>query len=319
MKVFYSLYDLEAYAPVNSATQTLKRPGALLKVWFEEGRIGYADCHAWPELGDLPLQKQLDLLAADSLTPITSCALECAKIDADARLEGKAILNQSSIPKSHYLVTNLCSLTACQVQRIVDQGFTHVKLKVGRQTDAEGEAIHSLFHDSSLKLRLDFNECLTPVAFRCFVRQMEALKTQIDFIEDPFPFQPEDWKVFQQEGWRLACDRQAAVARRHPESASILIVKPAIQLHDEWEISDGQTCIVTSYLGHPLGQAAAAFTAASLDPSGKFVHGLLSHHAYFPTVFSHQLNWAGPAFTVPQGHGFGFDNELKSLKWSPLT
>lgn len=319
MKVFYSFYDLEAYAPVNSAAHALKRPGALLKVWFEEGRMGYADCHAWPELGDLPLQQQLDLLAAGNLTPITSCALEWAKIDADARLEGKTILSQRSIPKSHYLITNLCSLTAGQVKSIFDQGYTHVKLKVGRHTDAEVEAIHSLFHDSSLKLRLDFNESLTPAAFRCFTRQMAALKTQIDFIEDPFPFQPEEWKAFQQEGWRLACDRQAAVARRYPESASVLIVKPAIQLFNEWERSVEQTCIVTSYLGHPLGQAAAAFAAASMDSTGKFVHGLLSHHAYFPTVFSQQLNWVGPAFTAPQGHGFGFDDELTSLNWSPLT
>ena len=168
MKLFYASYELEADAPMNAVAQALKRPGALLKVQFDAGRTGYADCHAWPELGDLPLPQQLDSLASSSLTPITRCALEWAKVDAEARFEGKALLTQEGILKNHYLISDLISWTSDQTDKIEDQGFTHVKLKVGRQSEAEAEALCRLFSHSSLKLRLDFNETLTPIAFGLF-------------------------------------------------------------------------------------------------------------------------------------------------------
>ena len=73
------------------------------------------------------------------------------------------------------------------MEKISAQGYTHVKLKVGRQIDAEGEAILKLFDQSPLKLRLDFNVALTPSSFDVFLENIERLKQQIDFIEDPFP------------------------------------------------------------------------------------------------------------------------------------
>lgn len=318
MSMSYVLYELETMHSLSVTSSVLKRVGALLKVTFDSGMIGYADCHAWPELGDLSVQQQLTYLAQGKYTPLTYCAMEFAALDAKSRSSGKSVFDQSHIPSSHFLVTDMFDWTPQHVQQVIQQGYTHVKLKVGRHFEREVESLHVLFLETSLKLRLDFNETLTLHSFRYFLQRMEKMKERIDFIEDPFPFHPQEWTAIQSEGWTLACDRQAHMASHQPEAAHILIIKPALQPFKEWQQWIDQKRIVTSYLGHPLGQVAAAYVAAQIDPDCSLVHGLLSHHAYHPTAFSRHLNWTNPSFIPPPGVGFGFDYELERLNWIPL-
>lgn len=305
MKIFCSSYELRSIAS--------KRDGVLLKVDFGEGKVGYADCHVWPELGDLPLQKQLNLLSNEELTPITQYALEWARCDAEARDKNVPLVRKSC--QSHYLITDLFSMNGEKLQTIAQQDFTHLKIKVGKDLANEVRLLKALFRDPPFKLRLDFNECLTATSFRRFLEDIKELKQQMDFIEDPFPFHLEEWKAIQKEGWKLACDRQTSRAVGYPESAAVLVIKPAVQ---SWERSPDQECVVTSYLGHPLGQMVAAYTASLVDPLGKSRHGLLSHIVYEPTPFSKQLSWDHSSFKIPLGTGFCFDKELAQLTWSPL-
>lgn len=316
MKIAYASYELEARHPLNSISSHSKREGALLKVIFQPDLIGYADCHSWPELGDLSLKEQLAFLLAGKLTPITRCALEIAFLDAQSRLQGKSIFTHLlNLPRSHFLVTNLLDLSSDDIRQIIQQGYTHVKLKMGRYLDQEMKCLLSLFSPTSLQLRLDFNESLNPLLFSSFLHSIESIRNQIDFIEDPFPFDFEEWKAIQREGWILACDRQVSIVSHKPEAAQILIIKPAVQSFQEWQQWKDRTCIVTSYLGHPLGQVAAAYVASLVDPSCSVVHGLLSHHVYQETSFSRHLSWKNPQFLLPQGTGFGFDKELNQLEW----
>lgn len=318
-KVYYSLYELVNTHSLNATSEVLKRQGALLKVYFDGGKIGYADCHAWPELGDLPILQQLANLAAGLKTPLMQCALDFAAIDAESRSMGKgALVPYLKESQSHFLISNLFFFTPTQVLDLVRQGYTHVKLKVGRDIDREIERLHDLFLDIPLKLRLDFNGMISPELFRSFLCRMTRLKSQIDFIEDPYPYSYQGWKEVQDEGWTLACDREAACAAGKPEAAGVLIVKPAINPVSDWRQWKSQIRIVTSYLGHPLGQVAAAYVAREIDPSASSVHGLLSHHVYQPTLFSLKLNWENPSFPPPLGKGFGFDCELETLEWIPL-
>lgn len=318
-EVYYSLYELVATQPLNAVSKRVKREGALLKVSFNSGKMGYADCHAWPELGDLPIQEQLTKLAQGVKTPLICCALDFARLDAESRSNRKRILTSfPQYPQSHFLVSNLFSLTSNQVSAFVREGYTHVKIKVGRDIDREIERLHDLFVNTALKLRLDFNETASPEQFGSFLSRMDSLKKQIDFIEDPFPYSYQDWKEVQSDGWTLACDREAGAAAGSPEAAQILIVKPAINSTSEWQEWKEQKRIVTSYLGHPLGQVAAAYVAQEVDPSCTFVHGLLSHHVYEPNAFSRQLNWQGPSFIPPLGEGCGFDSDLGALQWTLL-
>ena len=318
MKIAYAPYELEARGTVNAVSTCVKRKGALLKVAFEPTHIGYADCHPSPELGDLLLHQQLEALSQGRLTSLSRCSLAFARLDAKARSQKQQVLEGRPIPQSHFLVTQLLEWTPHHVKRVIQLGYTHVKVKVGRQVEQEGKHLVELFSRSPLQLRLDFNERLTPSLFRSFLHQIKALREYIDFIEDPFPFDAQKWATIQQEGWTLACDRHAQAACNLPDSAKVLIIKPALLLVEEWQKGKDQKKIVTSYLGHPIEQVAAAYAASEVDASSRFVHGLLSHGVYSPTPFSLQLNWQGPQFTVPAGYGFGFDQELKQLEWINL-
>lgn len=317
MKIAYTNYELQASHSLNALAKDLKRQGALLRVTFAPDLIGYADCHPWTELGDVPLKEQLECLRHQQFTPLTRGAVALAQIDAQARSQGQSLF-QHAVPASHFLVTNLLEWTSAHVHKIEQQGYTHVKFKVGRHPSEEAHHLLKLCASSFLKIRLDFNETLTLTSFQQFLRRIEELQFQVDFIEDPFPFEAQEWAKIQEEGWTLACDRQAAVASQYPEAARVLIVKPALHTKEEWQSWTCQTRIVTSYLGHPLEQAAAAYVASQLDGEHSCVHGLQSHHAYQPHTFSHCLNWHGPKFSVPSGCGFGFDHELQQLEWIEL-
>ncbi|MEZ5303186.1 MAG: hypothetical protein R3F11_21460 [Verrucomicrobiales bacterium] len=170
------------------------------------------------------------------------------------------------------------------------------------------------------RLRLDFNALLDGEA--AFLRFAEALpdgtRQAIDFIEDPFPYDPAAWAKAQREsGLALAADRDAATAS--PDF--IAVVKPA--LHDPAPIlRRAPRAAFTSYLDHPLGVAWAAFCQAEACrdcPDRIMAGGLLSWHAYAPDDFSAALGFAGARFVPPAGPGLGFGHLLESLPWKPLT
>lgn len=313
MKISFSPYQLKYLSRVGL------REGALLKVEFERGIIGYADCHPWPEVGDLPLKEQMDAIKNGMDTRLINCAFENAKLDADARLHGLSLLDKIKIPLSHFLGFNVLDWTNDCSDRIISEGFTHVKFKIGKQLDKEIEQLLNIFRFSVLKLRLDFNYALNFEEFEYFLRRIERLKEKVDFIEDPFPYQKTQWTKIQAKGWKLACDRDVREATGHVEAASYLIIKPAMILRDEckqWSIN--QTKIVTSYAAHPLEQMAAAYVAAELDSEGSQMHGLLSHRIFESTLFSKHLSWHGPNFQAAKGTGWGFDAELTNLEWVVL-
>ncbi|MFI5344173.1 MAG: enolase C-terminal domain-like protein [Chlamydiales bacterium] len=307
MKISYSPYQL------NFQRGSLARIGALLRVDFNGGLVGYADCHPWPELGDEPLKEQLHLINNGKNSPLIRSALESAYLDAEARAQKKSLVDQKAVPRSHFLGLNLLEWTAEDSKRVQLEGFTHLKFKVGKQLEREIEQLYR-FKDATLKIRLDFNLCMTCESFTAFLKRIEALQEKIDFIEDPFPFDPAKWEAIQKEGWPLACDREVSLAIGLSASARYLIIKPAMT-EERGQAAKGQIKIVTSYLGHPLEQVFAAYVAAQLDPEKKQLHGLLSHRVFAPTSFSKQLNWQGAAFKTPSGTGWGFDEELAALDW----
>src|SRR4051812_26044990 len=106
MRVAFSHYSLTPHAPLNVVSQALPRIGALFRVEFAEGQVGYADCHPWSELGDLPLQEQLNQLREGQLTPLTASSLKLARVDAEARSGNQSVWEGLQIPPSHYLMTN---------------------------------------------------------------------------------------------------------------------------------------------------------------------------------------------------------------------
>ena len=59
----------------------------------------------WPELGDSPLEYELDALREGSPMRLGARALKCIELDGAARAEGVSLFAGLSIPRSHATLT----------------------------------------------------------------------------------------------------------------------------------------------------------------------------------------------------------------------
>ena len=338
MKIDFSEYELFPFSLLSSKTSSGARKGALLRIQFDSDRVGYSDCHPWPELGDLPLSAQLNELREERLTPLTQRSLEHARVDAEARRVNQSLFVTNRLRKqpfhlkNHSLISNLLSLDETKIREKAQAGYSHLKIKVGISPHLEAVCLRKLepcLSDFNLKVRLDFNSSLTERDFDSFLSDLGSCRRRINFIEDPVPFDGKVWKSLQ-EKWEipLALDRTENMELEfvEPQAFSFLIHKPAIQ-DPHWIVSCSQKLkvpvVVTSYLDHPLGQMCAAWVATEVLPqAGAFAVeetcGVLSHSSYRPHAFSEEIQCEGPYLKLPLGTGFGFDRLLAGKNWRSL-
>ena len=306
MRIEYSPYTL---APV--------REGALLRVHFSADLIGYADCHPWPTLGDLPLSEQLASLIRQP-TYLTKQALFFAHKDAVARRDHKSLFSDLILPENHFLILNLLSFSPAKLNAQIQAGYTHFKVKLGNNPLDIAQLQTLISHaPKEIRFRLDFNCKLTSTQFAEVIKQLKPQMESIEFIEDPFPYALSAWTACQSP-IPLAVDRASLDALNSPFH---LIVKPAIQSVPDHKILHKRSIIFTSYLDHPLGQMAAAVAAAEFYRTSKCssaICGLKTWPVYALNAFSELLPGAGPFITPPPGTGYGFDEILQQLKWRPL-
>lgn len=322
-------YSLESLTPLNSQSFAVAHAGALLRVTHDDGAIGHADCHPWPELGDPALDEQLALLARRNFTAITARSCALAALDAKFRRRGQNCLAGLNIPPSHRLVLNLAQLDAASLRGIAAQGFTLIKAKAGRNIASDAAAVVRLapqLQRLHLKLRLDFNAALQRSQFERFLRAIAPVLQAIDLIEDPCAFDARAWsEIRSRHGVRLAADRNSDTCEISSQAADVLILKPAGQ--DPAKLLQrardrGLKLCVTSAMDHPIGQLGAAFCAAEIFrdcPELLEPCGLLSHTAYRSNAFIDRLQLAGPSLLGADGAGMGFDALLDELDWKPLA
>lgn len=257
------------------------------------------------------------------------CSLAFARIDAVARRRGVSLFADvdAAIPPSQRLFSSAELLDTAVLEELLDQGFTHVKLKVGRDALADAAAFTQLAATppgKRLRWRLDANGAWDAPTFESFVASLGAYASAIDFIEDPTPFCPQLWRRWQRlYPFALAADRYATAAWGDAAAAAVLVLKPAITpLTDLFAaLLTPQRCIVTSYLDHPLGQLSASWCAALLYRSRSSkadTCGLLTHHCYLPHSFSSAINDEKCKLIPALGNGFGCSHLLEQQSWIPL-
>ncbi len=273
------------------------RKGALIKVLTENG-AGFADVHPWPELGDDPLERQLDLLQMGVLTPLTKQSLRFCEIDAKARENKESVFQSLAVPDSHYLLPRLDQASVEEVVRAEKEGFRVFKVKMGKDLPRELRLLKTCLAVSSANWRLDFNGRLDENGRTFFLSEMSTVDS-IEFCEDPFAHSCGPFP--------LPIAKDFVDAKEY----QFRIVKPAV---DDWmAIKETVPIVYTSYLGHPVGQCTDAYVSGRQKCQA--VCGLHSHRVYPKNPFSERLSWSGPKWQSPGGTGWGFDDLLDAISW----
>ncbi len=327
MKFYYTLYDLLPKRIRPKDPDPKPHRGALLKIEWSDDKIGYADLHPWPEYGDLELEEHLAQLRSMRLTPLVEQAIWLASLDAKARQEKRNIYENQPLLKNNALLMKINPHTVELFDPLVKAGFSRVKIKAGMEMDEEVELINraSLTHD--MKIRIDFNSRLTWSAFEKYVgRLSQNAKRQIEYIEDPFPYDAAMWKEARQIiplaiDWEL---KKIPLNQQQPVEADVLVVKPThedVNGRIEQCLNWNKKMTITSHMGHPLGVLQCAYVAQDLSkryPNMMNDPGCLTFDVYEPNEFNSLLNIQGPFIKKVGGWGIGFDFVLKSQKWNLL-
>jgi len=315
-KPLISRYRLMARGFLNAVSGRREFDGVLIRMGE-----GYGCIHPWPELGDPPLEKCLEDLAGARRWPIVRRAIRCAEYDAAARGREESLFEEMEVPGSH---ATLPAADVALAEQAIEAGFTHLKMKCGRDAGKERGCIEAVAEaHPEVKWRLDFNESLDPASVVEWVGGLgEAARRTLDFLEDPCAFSESGWeKLYRELRVPLAVDREAAPNRK---AAQVCVIKPAVDepwLLAEAALTHGQRLVVTSYMDHPFGQAFAAWEAARLGlqfPGQPGVCGLRTDVLFSPDAFTEMMGDWSPEFTPPPGTGLGFDDLLDALPWTRL-
>ncbi len=312
----YAPYTLYPVGALSARAAAQPREGVLLR--GDNG--GYACLQSWPELGDAPLEYELDALREGAPLRLGERALKCIEIDGEARAKGVNLFDGFTIPRSHATLT--VSATPSQVYNLHQRGFRVGKIKVIPKLASTVERLTNLAAMvPDWKWRVDFN-CTLSVddALRFWDMLSDAMKARIDFVEDPCYYEVDSWQRLQDAGMPLGYDlpvQNENIIPHRTTKPMMRLVKPA-RHH-----SNSGLPVFTTYLDHPLGQCWAAYNAALFykDKPAEDVPlcGLVTQHIYRPNAFSEELGLdITPDFIPPRGTGLGFDSLLAGMQWKKL-
>lgn len=301
-----------------------EREGALLRCHFKDGTTGYASLFSWPEFEDPTLAELLsEVRLATPHSALLKRALEFAELDGWARAR-RMRLWKAPVPSSHYLVmSNDIEMRWREIHIGSRLGFRSFKIKCMARLEDELEFLNAPRWNDDWRefdieeIKLDFNGRLLPAEYLQFCENLSgAARDRIAYIEDPLFYTESDWSKFPRPP-RLAVDLISWSEKRLIENclADGIVIKPARQNAKPFQSFPGFVSL-TSYLDHPLGQAAAAWTAAELAMARDRVVtcGLQSHLLYQPNEFSEVLG-SSATWKAPAGYGFGFDMQLADQDW----
>ncbi len=306
--IFYSSYELHTQTSfsngLSAKSNATIRKGALLKFQFKNKTVGYADLHPWEELGDAPLEQQLNALSHHHFSKQTYQCLSFAKQIAQASQHNTPLVYSNPLPENHFF-SSYETITKQDLYKKAEEGFSICKFKFGKNTKKEIEYLKNIYptiQELKWKVRLDFNNTMRFEEAESFFYQIKNEINCLDFVEDPCPFNIKQWTQLQEKHHvSLALDKKNQDMFSNLENNSqeivkafrTIIIKPAIENADDFFLFfPNQRYVFTSYLDHPLGQIFALAEAQRFYkrfPHKKEICGLLSHDAYEENVYSQEL------------------------------
>ncbi len=301
--IYVSRYTLKSAQSLNSRSGRREHEGALIRT-----QGGYGCIHPWPELGDAPLDAQLERLARGGSTPLVDAALECADFDGAFRREGHSIY-EDEMPPSHWLV-----LAGDDPEAAREQGFRIAKIKGSPDLGNVRKTMRSWI-DAGFRLNLDFNESLQPGEFLAFWKTLdEAEQDAVLMVEDPEVWSEDGWADLRDAKVQIAVDRDLIGRYR---LGDIYVMKPNY-MSDFPNYQSRFT--ITSYMDHAVGQMFAGMVASHHTENEKLVScGLLTHRCFEKDAFFERIQTDGPRLLPVEGTGLGFDDLLEKLPWKRIN
>lgn len=327
MKFFTSSYILNPISNLSAMDTGLMREGALIKIQWPDGLIGYADLHPWIELGDPELGQHIGGLKKSHITPLMEQTIWLARRDAKLRKKAESGFASLSKVKNHALVIDLKDANDKYLSELKTQGFKTIKVKLGRDIPEEAKWVTRVLKQNNFLLRLDFNAKLDYAQFEEFIKLVDtSIRPRIEFVEDPIPYDLLAWKELSAYV-NLAVDNEYAKVdfERTPKLPfKVGILKPARQdvtQAVERFAKHNLKIVVTSSMDHPVGIAHAGLVAQEIKrdhPTLLLDCGILSHRIYSMNHYSNMLKVQGPYFIGVDGVGIGFNNLLEKENWKAL-
>lgn len=332
IRFFYSYYKLK---PANIQTKGamvkenfVHRQGALMKIQWPDGVVGYGDLFPWTEMGDRALDEQLYDVTHGKLSPLLEQTMWLARRDGICRKEKRNILRNVPRVKNSFLISDPVNFDEGRLGDVKRTGYSTVKIKCGFDRDRELAIIDRMIKQMGFSVRLDFNSKLTFDKFKDFVLQIpEPLREKIEYVEDPFPFDPQAW---------LEANKMIPIAVdfewnkidfnriNGPMPFKVVVMKPSrqdipktIELVNKY----GLRMVITSSLDHPVGivhAVAVAGETKKIYPNILLDCGCFSHIEYQLDEFSSLLPKQGPIISEVPGFGVGFDELLEKQPWVEL-
>lgn len=293
------------------------RSGLLLRV---DG--GYSDLMPWPELGEASLSEVLSVLRApidqstlaqarlSSARNLILNAIDAARTEAKAFEAGTCLLKESI--ENHALMLRLSSneqllaLTPYDLKAIRAHGYRAIKIKVDLSSQPavdlairQFQQMHWSFGDE-MKYRIDCNEqSNTDLILDFLTRIPIRVRDQIDFLEDPCPWNLNNWRrICQQTGVPLAVDRpidsltqeadeliEVMRTAQQMDCVHVFVFKPSYSVKKIESLMRGCPSarrVFTSNLGHPVGLIGAAAMACEYGTTDE-IHGCHSVSALDPS------------------------------------
>lgn len=314
MKIWVAPYTLTSHRPLNKMEKTSQGDGFLIKLQTTDFQSGYADCRPWDLFGDAPVPIQIQFLKQRRLSPLLRRSVFFAHVDGVAREEKKSLWQTPSKIRSHFTVSEINDLRSADVlAQIREQGYRTLKIKMGRNPGAEAALCNLVAEKSWFRFRLDFNGS----GGADFLRRLSSLfLSQVDFCEDPEPYQENHWQSLEKKfSIRCAVDQPPRI---DPVvlTQRLRVIKPARQ-----NLFARRQDVITNSMDHAVGQSFAALQAQeSLRRLGKQPtdYGLKTEHLFKTSHYFKRLE-SGTCFFKPDVQtGIGFDDLLERESWIPL-
>lgn len=314
----------------NSLTDVLKYTGLLLKIQDEQGNNGYANYHALPSFGDLSASDFLQGLKSQNFTQQHKLIFSYLLQDLQNRVTKVDSLSGAFLIENHKLITDPITCGTPELEKIFNEKFKFLKIKMGHHLQNETEWIlkhKQLFKKHNIKLRLDFNETFGFEEFQNWIMNHNSIKDDlIDYFEDPTPYNAQFWKSWENQGLRLARDVQGEMSLEETEGVKIFVLKPARLNIIEWlkklPHASRYEFVVTHYMDTALGQSTALSAALKLKFFVKerlLCCGLLPYfEAPLKEVFKNPTITSGPHLMPKEDLGYGWTRELQNVEWKAI-